>query len=108
MRTLERNSHAGCSWIVDQLIAIRDLEQQLIGAMASGGQPCSQLRSRVGELDRWVDILDRALNASAPAADQDRIVRRPTRCICLSKRKLLHAGRSFQRARRESSLQRTG
>jgi hypothetical protein len=108
MRIFERGSNAGCSWIVDQLIGIRELERQLVTALASGDQPCMQLRSRVGELDRWVDILDRAPDASAPAADQDRIVRRPTRCVRLSERQLSDAGRSFQRARRGSSLQRTG
>lgn len=104
MTTLERRPHAGCSWIVDQLIGIRDLEQQLIAALASGDQPCTQLRSRLGELDRWVDILERALDASVPAADQDRTVGRSTRCVCLSERHQPEIGRPFQRAR----LQRAG
>jgi hypothetical protein len=115
MTTLEGRPHAGSAWIVDQLIGIRDLEQQLIAALAAGDQPCSQLHSRLGELDRWVDILERALDASersldasSPAADQDRIVRRRTRCVCLSERHRSDIGRPFRRARRGSPLQRTG
>jgi hypothetical protein len=107
MRTVETKAHAGCSWIVDQLIGIRDLEQQLIAALASRDQTSRQLRSRLAELDRWVEMLDHALDASSSAAEQDRVVRRRTRCICLSHGNSSHAGFSPHRSRRGSPLQRT-
>ena len=56
---------------MDQLIGIRDLEQQLIVAMDSADEGCSiQLRFRVAELDLWLDMLDRALDAFAPSVRQ--------------------------------------
>lgn len=109
MGALEMHSHAGCSWIVDQLIAIRDLEHRLIEALASSDQRSSmRLRSRLAELDRRVDTLDRTLDAFAPAAEQDRVAAQPIRCIGLSERLARDAGRSPRHARRESLLQRTG
>jgi hypothetical protein len=114
MRTFDGSPHAGCSWIVDQLIGIRDLEQQLTAALASRDQACRELRSLLGELDRWVDMLDRALEASPPAADQNQIARRPTRCICLydgppdAGRHANDTGLALQHARRGSPLRRTG
>lgn len=108
MRTLERKPHAGCSWIVDQLVGIRSLEEQLIAALASGDQRGSKLiRSRLGELDRWVDMLDRALDESL-AADRDQVVRRITRCTPRSEWHPPEAGLSPQHGRRGWLLRRTG
>jgi hypothetical protein len=76
MSASERCSHAGCSWIVDQLIAIRDLEHQLAAAFASGDTRRALLRFRVAELERWVDMLDRALDAFAPVVGENRSARR--------------------------------
>jgi hypothetical protein len=114
MTTSDRNPNAGCSWIVDQLIGIRDLEQQLIADLASRDPASRQIRSRLGQLDRWVDMLNTALEASSPAADQNQPTRRPDRCICLYDgsanvgRHTTHAGVSFQRGRRGSPLRRAG
>jgi hypothetical protein len=109
MRTLERKAHAGCSWIVDQLIGIRELEQRLTVALACGDQHCSVwLRSRLAELDRWVDTLDRALDTSAPASDNDRVVWRSNRPICRSGGHSLDSEGSPRLARRGSPLQRAG
>jgi hypothetical protein len=77
MSTSERCSHAGCSWIVDQLIAIRDLENQLVAAVVSGDTRNTLLRFRVAELDRWVDMLDRALDGFAPVVSENRSARAP-------------------------------
>ena len=86
MSTSEWRSHAGCSWIVDQLIGIRDMEQQLVASFASGDTRSAQLRFRVAELDRWVDILDRSLDVFATAVGEDRFARRPNPYTSLSRR----------------------
>jgi hypothetical protein len=64
---LKRYSPAGCAWIVDQLIGIRELEQELVAAFASGDMRRSMLlRFRVAELSHSVEELDRALDAYGP------------------------------------------
>jgi hypothetical protein len=77
-----RHSHIGCSWIVDQLIGIRDLEQRLIAAFAAGDQRCGeQLRFGVAELNRWLDRLEQALDAFAPPGLSGRYGDRYYRCF---------------------------
>lgn len=60
---MENRSHAGCAWIVDQLIGIRDKEQQLAAALASSDEQSSLLLDlRVAELNLVLEMLDRALD----------------------------------------------
>jgi hypothetical protein len=60
---VEKQSHVGCSWVVDQLIGIRDLEQKLTAALTAGDpRGCMQLHFGVAELNRWLDRLDLALD----------------------------------------------
>jgi hypothetical protein len=60
---MENRSHAGCAWIVDQLIGIRDREQQLATALASSDEQASLLLDfRVAELNLSLEILERALD----------------------------------------------
>jgi hypothetical protein len=65
---VEKRAHAGCTWIVDQLIAIREFEEKIIAAFQGADQRCSmQLRFRLAELNRWIDKLDRAVEDYSPA-----------------------------------------
>ncbi len=66
---MESGSHKGCAWIVDQLIAIRELEQKLIAAFEARdflpmpeANGISGFRFRLAELNRWLDKLDEALD----------------------------------------------
>ncbi len=69
--------HAGCAAIVDQLIRIREFEEKLVATFEGADQRCiASLRFRIAELNRWVDKLDRALDAycqvSSPAPAERR------------------------------------
>ena len=64
---MERHSHFGCAWIVDQLIGIRDQEKKLVEEFAAGdGRSSMRLRLRVADLNRRLEILDRALDQYPP------------------------------------------
>lgn len=67
---MENHPHAGCAWIVDQLIAIREMEQKLVAAFEAGDEQGKiRLHLRLAELNRWLDKLDRALeNYGSPLA----------------------------------------
>ena len=70
---METGSHTGCAWIVDQLIGIRDREQQLMTALASSNEDSSMLLDfRVAELNLSLEMLDRALDEYGRAASEDR------------------------------------
>ena len=66
---VEHGSHKGCARIIDQLIAIRELERKLVAAFEArdylpmpGINGVSGFRFRLAELNRWLDKLDRALD----------------------------------------------
>ena len=62
--------HAGCASIVDQLIAIREMEQKLIAAFETGDrQGRMWMHLRLTELNRWLDKLDGVLAGYGSAAD---------------------------------------
>lgn len=64
---MEPYSHFGCAWIVDQLIGIRDQEKQLAEEFAtSDGRSSMRLRMGVAELNRRLEMLDRALDEYPP------------------------------------------
>jgi hypothetical protein len=68
---LERHSHFGCAWIVDQLIGIRDQEKQLAEEFASGdGRSSIRLRLGVAELNRRLEMLDQALDLYPPVLQE--------------------------------------
>ena len=73
---MSRNSHTIYAWIVDQLIGIRNLEQELSEALADRKGRCGvDLHTKIAELNLWVDVLDRVLNNSITAANSPRTVR---------------------------------
>jgi hypothetical protein len=68
------HSHAGCAWIVDQLIAIREMEQKLVAALEAGDQKGKmRLHFRLAELNRWLDKLDQALEGYGSPNRLDRL-----------------------------------
>ena len=63
-------------WILDQLIGIKNLEQELSEALADRKGRCiPELRTKVVELSLWADLLDRVLDNSTTAANSSRAVR---------------------------------
>jgi hypothetical protein len=94
---VEKRAHAGCTWIVDQLIAIRELEEKMIAAFQGADQRCSmQLRFRLAELNRWIDKLDRAVEAYSPVqadGSVSQVERQPVS-------KIEHRSRPFERCSR--------
>lgn len=59
------NSKTDGGWIVDRLMAIKALERELSDVLANGNATCGAcLRTRVRQLNSWVESLDRALDAS--------------------------------------------
>lgn len=72
---MSANSAVNGSWIVNQLIGIRNLERELHDALSNRDKACDVcLRSKVAQLKSWVNLLDQALEQSAARPPRSAIV----------------------------------
>ena len=69
-------AHFGCAWIVDKLIAVRELEEKLVAAFETGnGHGEARLRWRLAELNQWLDQLDQVLDSYGSRKESLRLPR---------------------------------
>jgi hypothetical protein len=62
---MNQRSHRKSTWILDQLIGIRNLEARLTRELAAGGEnQVAQIRRGMTELQLRLALLDRALEGA--------------------------------------------